>query len=646
MSRASSNEPLSVIQSESDLSMRYCPGIIDRIPFSAGKELLRSRTTGQARLVPSALSRSIVECGHFETLYDLAKKVYRTTYFAKNPEPDRKDTRGLSRLTNKWIERLMLRDQRLQTIISELNGLADAGLLISEASLLDGLQSSLIEKEGTKKIAALGIVTKNRPTSLRHCLSSYLEHCAERERAIEVAVMDDSSEPRTLISNRDMLAEMARSRDVSIFHASGLDKIRFADMLSRWSGVKKDTIDFALFGLPAIDYTAGANRNALLLHSVGDLILSVDDDTLCHTVETPSPDPRLVLRCQADPQEFWFFSDRKAAMEFAAKSDIDIFASHESLLGRTLSDIIASAPRERIDLQSLCESFLESLQQRGGSVVFTNNGLLGDCALSSSLTLLVHTSRQTQGRLMQSKQDYDLALQTREVLRVADSPHIIHGPPWSGTVMGLDNSRLLPPFVPTGRGEDVLFGFLITKCMPDAYFGHLPWALLHAPPTQREYLYSAVATADNLRVDDLMGVAIASFRARPGREATDRQLKDLGNYLKDISDLTDKGFREETIRLLLGQEAELIARIERLILDDEGPSFRADDMKSWIERRAIMWTNPDALFPQDTDEDFAAAWATAKMIMRRYGELLCAWPEVISAALQLRAKGIRIGQPL
>ena len=75
-----------------------------------------------------------------------------------------------------------------------------------------------------------------------------------------------------------------------------------------------DVIEFALFDPEGCGMTAGANRNALLLHSVGDMVLSVDDDTVCSVAESPRLRDGLALSSGANPTDFRFFPDREAAV--------------------------------------------------------------------------------------------------------------------------------------------------------------------------------------------------------------------------------------------------------------------------------------------------------------------------------------------
>jgi hypothetical protein len=73
------------------------------------------------------------------------------------------------------------------------------------------------------------------------------------------------------------------------------EKRRFSHRLVREGGLPKELVQLALFDVHRMGFTAGANRNALLLGTAGELMLCADDDTVCHLVEPPGGDERLVL---------------------------------------------------------------------------------------------------------------------------------------------------------------------------------------------------------------------------------------------------------------------------------------------------------------------------------------------------------------
>ena len=60
--------------------------------------------------------------------------------------------------------------------------------------------------------------------------------------------------------------------------------------------VPPGVLKFALFGVEGGGCSIGANRNALLLHTSGDMPLSVDDDAVSQIARVPPTSNRALLR--------------------------------------------------------------------------------------------------------------------------------------------------------------------------------------------------------------------------------------------------------------------------------------------------------------------------------------------------------------
>src|SRR5260221_10637339 len=87
--------------------------------------------------------------------------------------------------------------------------------------------------------------------------------------------------------------------------------------------------------------SCGANRNALLLHSVGDLFFSADDDTLCQIFEPPTQNAGLQLGSDGRNYEHWFYPDRKKALESVKPTNECCLTLHETMLGKSLGRCIS-----------------------------------------------------------------------------------------------------------------------------------------------------------------------------------------------------------------------------------------------------------------------------------------------------------------
>ena len=86
-----------------------------------------------------------------------------------------------------------------------------------------------------------------------------------------------------------------------------------------------------------------------------------------------------------------------------------------------------------------------------------------------------------------------------------------------------------PPFVPVQRGQDVIFGATLWHCFEDRCFGHVPWALLHAPLEPRRFWSGEIVrTASGSRHGEARPGLPRCRRARPGGRHAPARLRHLG----------------------------------------------------------------------------------------------------------------------
>jgi hypothetical protein len=74
------------------------------------------------------------------------------------------------------------------------------------------------------------------------------------------------------------------------------------------------------------------------------------------------------------------------------------------------------------------------------------------------------------------------------------------------------------------------------------------------------------------------------------------------------------------------------------------PGFWAADVKEMIERTSKALSGKDYLVPRDLrlGRDAEAACQLFRELVRKFGDLLEAWPAMVAAAKRLRANGIRL----
>lgn len=543
-------------------------------------------------------------------------------------------------------------DEHSLSVKEALIELADAGLLLGERELIEMCKRRVVEKDGpTPQIATVGVVTANRIDELERCLTSFMENCGTFGRTADFAVMDDSASAEVRDATRQMLLELKTNFDSQIFYAGLEEKQRFAQELIAESGVSSEAVNFALFDEANIGFSGGKNRNALLLHTVGDMFYSSDDDAVCRLALPPEDEDDL----DGDPDElremkWWFYADRQSALDSAKFVEEDLLGIHEQLLGRELCECIAaSGDTDVLNFEQLDGPSLRALREGTGRVMATFTGVLGDSGapIPAAYRQLNNSSRE---RLLRSHTDYFLASKSREVFRSVSRPRVGRITNYNTTAMAFDNREILPPFIPIARGEDHLFGHTMRYCFDGALVGDLPWAILHAPSELRIFLPGAAQeAASGVQLAGLIWACITSRSFWPGIKDGPERMRSIGTYLMKLGSLPLEEF-EELLRGRLWQiQSGQITSLEgRLHSHNAPPDYWVDDLQKQVEALREAMTQPHYVVPLDLrlERDIEEARLLSQELVWKFGQLLSAWPEVIRAARRLRAQGRRLAVPI
>lgn len=170
---------------------------------------------------------------------------------------------------------------------------------------------------------------------------------------------------------REMLQSLKEHYGVRISYAGPAEKRAFAAALVEESDLRPDVVDFALFDTEQCGQPIGANRNALLLHTVGELAFSTDDDVVCEVARAPTMKDGLAFEYRGDFTKFWFFPDRRTTLSSVTRVEEDILAIHERLLGRSLGGCIAEFSQG-----GLCFEQVASRGRGGGCSTDFHRGLV------------------------------------------------------------------------------------------------------------------------------------------------------------------------------------------------------------------------------------------------------------------------------
>lgn len=493
------------------------------------------------------------------------------------------------------------------------------------------------------KISTIGVITCNRQPQLMRCLNTYESHTRKYERAYSFLVTDDTQDADQRAICRERLLSFARRTQSTVFYAGHEEKLDFMARLIL-AGIPSHIIHFGLFNEFHVAGSPGANRNALLLHTAGEAVLSCDDDSVCWIGDLRRDTQSVCFgQFNYSPLDIVFTGDRRSATKSVQRATCDLLAAHEQLLGHTLVDLQVSPPLEtyvhsgKIGVRSISD-----LAEGRGRVVVTLNGVVGDSGIPFTREFMM-AQGATRERFLECWRNHEDVLATRYVVRGVHRPTILaNGPFMTPTATGFDNRKLLVPFIPAGLGEDTLFGRTLHTAIGDAYVGYLPLALLHAPPRSKPYL--------PLEPDaTVMNVMLMILEGQPCLigDSVEERIKRIGRHFfecgsTDLDDFTIWLQRRSRLRFL-----GFIDFAERLLdVNHRQPAQWAQALDTYLSALRATLTNPDAAAPTDFGIALPPVerFALTQRLVRRFGELLQWWPDIVAEGRRLKANGVTLGK--
>lgn len=591
-------------------------------PAGEKRALVQVNSTGATCLLHATYAELLTQCNDFKTLDEHLYAFYQRKRFNGTP----------------------MSAQTVQGLRHKLHQLAQEGYLIPH-SLVCRLFEGTKEQVPPPRITSLGIPTCDRVETLQTSLSSYVENCQRFGRSLEFVVVDDSPSPATREACRDMLRGLKQRYGMSIAYAGLEEKATYARKLSEAGQIPEEVVSVACVANKTYGVsTLGANRNALLLHTIGECLFSSDDDIICRVAASPGFQKGLVLRSRRSPSHHWFYENRERALEAVPPVEQDILALHEQWLGQDPQASGASyGHASQFTAQQIKPDFLRRFATQSGKIALTMNGIVGDACFKTN-DFLFFTSVESFKRLMSSEEVYRSARASREMAQVVNQLILTPNPdPLLGACMGgLDNRELLPPFPPAGPMEDYAFGLMLSKCFPDAYAVYLPWVLLHAPFEGRTYadpIFNAGGyITRHLPFYTWLPRCIALFYSDQIGTPGD-YLAQLGRFLERIGQFSPSAFEEFASHILSQDDGGLISSLEIGLQSDGLLVSYKQDIEAYCAR-----ARQNMLLP--IKQRLQGGAELAQHLITEFAQILFWWPAIVETARRLRADGIRVAQPL
>lgn len=525
-------------------------------------------------------------------------------------------------------------------IEDSITELAKRGLLVTRTSFLSHLHKTS-STDHPPRITSIVWPTRDRNQLLQRGMNSYIENNRQYSLDTRFVVLDDSRSENTSKNLQQLLASL-RAQGINIRYAGLQEKLNFIEQLlyaGNAAGLPKEVVDFAFFGpnKPYSNHTFGGNLNALLLATRGQMILVTDDDMICQATVFDDRNSGLVLSSRSDPTEFHFYRNREELYTSQKFEDIDILHCHETLLGRTVSQILFQHQQwNSIDVTTASPEMVYRLMTDPMRVSATMSGVCGDSGIGSQQFLL-GLKGPNRDRLMQEESIYAAAKTSHEILRHVPNTTISDSSLLMAGNLGLDNRGPLSPFFPIGRNAEGLFATILTTCYSNNLIGHLPLALLHNPTTERKISPDEFFDV-RLRMTDILSLIVRTYTVPANYTDKEKRLRSLGEYLFNIGNLPLQQF-EELIRLLwLESSAKKLEYLELLLgVYRSRPDFWARDvdyLKKGIKNASV---EEQAYLPMDLPASHLGKEGISilRKLVADFSSLLIWWPTILRLTEEL-----------
>jgi hypothetical protein len=511
--------------------------------------------------------------------------------------------------------------------------LAEVGLLERERDVVT--RCCVAERSEEATITTVAIPTANRPDVLRRALQTFWRNHAEWGRRPRYLIVDSST--GSTWQTIEQLRGEARARGLSFTCDSAGHRRAYAQRLAASSGVGLDVVSFALLGSSWAPITVGASRNHISLQTAGELCLQTDDDTVCdlrcHSAFGPTPG--LALGGSHGAWEYYFEHDHPPI----TPAHTDYLAAHESVLGRSIGALAASAVGEHaaVDVTRASSDLVRDIETSEATVVATVAGCAGDSGQACPLGLLL-LDGDSRRRLLHSRRGYARTMLTGRVIRMVDQITVADHPWCMALSLGVDNRRPLVPFLPIGRNEDGLFAHMLAATEIKGYTAFLPWLIGHERPDSTSDPTRRHATA-RFRLADVC-IALVHRWARGLRSTpTLARRRTLGRWFVDMSNLSPSSFRELLRDVIVSASAAQIRTIEDALDANAGwPRRWAHDLRGFSQHLIEHLAREQAELPHDVVEavGLGRALASVRETFALFGQLITAWDHLHGTAFALR----------
>ncbi len=581
------------------------------VNINSQMSLVINRQNGNQIVMSPDVCEALKTCTNFKTIADHARYLAET-----RPELEGHESMAV-------------------TALEQLNG---AGILLHARDI-----AARFAQEPTRELppTRVFINTCDRPAALERLLQS-LRQIRQLPQHDNLFVVDDSRDPQNRDVNRELVGSFNRTSAREIHYIGVQEQEALIRGLVTRLPSHEHSIRFLLDAHIWQGFaTYGRSRNLCLLFSVGFRTLMMDDDVLLESMLSPIVEKGVSIDSNTKRQA-GFFQNEAEMFSAAKRGDFDPLSEHARFLGGSMGRALKQLNGGEFKEEQLldCKGIFATVLTPGSPVLVTQNGTFGDPG-TGSVHWGIAIGDTSLRRLASEPQGVRAALENRLAWLGCTRPNFFKLSVIS-QITGLDNSYLLPPYFPVLRGEDALFGSMLTMVQPDGIVLEYPWGVPHLPVDGRSFsVDDPIVSNGGLGLITQFVTDLADYRATTTPE------QNLTRLARELERLVLRGDEE----LLLGFRVKL-ARSQVTSLDNfESRSSVAEELKSTelqeLLNRAIQEYRKAIMSPSSPiDIDGMPEGMTEAAFFARFREVVLGFAGALASWTEVRDVAAEVSQDL
>jgi hypothetical protein len=605
------------------------------ISYSTYRDLFQVYSTNDVHLLS--------HCKEFRSLESHAKAFIYKRQAQVLSQPSRFSVGNLQKyLRVKLLEAgidLPVSNSQIRKVQQQLEQFARDGFLVSGTehrnSVLKAISSFNSATESRTTIQNIGIPTRNRGDLLIHCIKALLEQTQLNNRICTLHIIDDSESHTNSDRHRGIVKQLCKNNNSDLFWTDRQHRYSLVRRIAKNNEAPPDIAAFALLGDPRCDLRTGSSRNTLLALSAGEPSLQIDDDVICRMIPSPWKEDGIALASESECRQYEFYkNNERIELDQSDRIKEDFFSLHETMLGKHPAELIRDEPKVNID--KLGGRLLDKLGKPDTRIVTSCLGSWGDSGMYRHWQRLGLEGDSFQ-RLVRNKSLYQDYLCTRKLLRTPAQTTIGDSPFCMAMNIGLDTSRLLPPFMPVQRNQDGIFGQLLYLCFKQACRGYSPHAIVHDPPNRAARVdLSFALSVGPLRTPDVLQAILWSLSQWPFGGDPAKNLFIVGTYLTDLGNLPLSQFKGKVRELCWQLIRNQMSFLHRC-LDERfnAPGYWQADVKHVLANFHELMKQEDLCIPCDLPGSVTERLELFRELVGKFGQVLIHWPAMWEAAVNL-----------